>query len=176
LENTTTAIAIDLGLLSALVNDSGLRLDVIRAGSVFFSAKGLEFDMSLVGSLVLFRTISRGHDFGERLEPSSAEALRNLWKEIDEKCFKLYTRDPNNSLLYDVYKTLGSNIKQCKRDLTDDPEQQHMQDCHRGIEALYGQCREASLLGDVEDADPSAWSSREVVFPPTRTTVASARD
>lgn len=129
-----------------------------------------------MGSLVLFRTITRGHDFGERLEPSSAEALRDLWQETEKKCFKLYTRDPNNSLLFDVYETLGSNIKQCKRGLTNDPEHEQMKECHRGIEALYAQCREASLLGDVEDADQSAWSIREVVFPPTRTTVPNPRD
>jgi hypothetical protein len=92
------------------------------------------------------------------------------------KCFKLYTRDPNNSLLFDVYQTLNANIKQCKRDLTNDPEQTHMQECHRGIEAMYEQCREAATLGDVEDADQSAWAIREVVFPPTRTTVVSSRD
>ena len=125
---------------------------------------------------MLFRTITRGHDFGERLEPSSADALRDLWKDIERKCFKLYTRDPNNSLLFDVYETLGSNIKQCKRDLTNDPEQIQMQECHRGIEILYNQCREASTLGDVEDGDQSAWSIREVVFPPTRTTVPNTRD
>ena len=125
---------------------------------------------------MLFRTISRGHDFGERLEPTSAEALRDLWKDIERKCFKLYTRDPNNSLLFDVYETLGSNIKQCKRDLTNDPEQMHMEECHKGIDALYSQCREAATLGDVEDSDQSAWAVREVVFPPTRTTVTSSRD
>ena len=132
--------------------------------------------MSFVGSLVLFRTISRGHDFAERLEPSSADALRDLWRDIERKCFKLYTRDPNNSLLFDVYETLGSNIKQCKRDLTNDPEQLHMEECHKGIEGLYRQCREAATLGDVEDADQSAWAIREVVFPPTRTAVVSSRD
>lgn len=132
--------------------------------------------MSFVGSLVLFRTITRGHDFGERLEPSSADALRELWKDIDRKCFKLYTRDPNNSLLYDVYETLNSNIKRCKGDLTNDPEQIHMQECHNGIEAMYSQCREASTLGDVEEVDQSAWAIREVVFPPTRTTIPSERD
>jgi hypothetical protein len=132
--------------------------------------------MSFVGSLVLFRTISRGHDFGERIEASSAEALRELWRDIDRKCFKLYTRDPNNSLLFDVYETLGSNIKQCKRDLENDAEQLHMEQCHKGIESLYFQCREAATLGDVEDSDPSAWAIREVVFPPTRTSLVSSRD
>ncbi len=132
--------------------------------------------MSVVGTIVLLRTISRGHDFGERLEPASADALRDLWKDIEKKCFKLYTRDPNNSLLFDVYQTLNANIKQCKRDLTNDPEQAQMQECHRGIETMYEQCREAATLGDVEDADQSAWAIREVVFPPTRTTVVSSRD
>jgi hypothetical protein len=132
--------------------------------------------MSLVGTVVLLRTITRGHDFGERLEPSSAEALRDLWADIDRKCFRLYTRDPNNSLLFDVYQALNSNMKQCKRDLTNDPEQTQMQQCHQGIELMYHQCREASTLGDVEDSDKSAWAIREVVFPPTRTTIISSRD
>ena len=88
----------------------------------------------------------------------------------------MYTRDPNNSLLFDVYETLGSRTKQCKRDLTNDPEQTHIHDCHRGVEALYDQCRQASALGEVEDADPSAWAIREVVFPVTRTTVVGDRD
>jgi len=132
--------------------------------------------MSIVGTVVLLRTITRGHDFGERLEPSSADALRDLWKDIEKKCFKLYTRDPNNSLLFDVYQSLNANMKQCKRDLTNDPEQSQMMECHRGIEAMYDQCREAATLGDVEDADQSAWAIREVVFPPTRTTIISARD
>ena len=132
--------------------------------------------MSLAGSILLLRTIYRGHDFGERLDQSSCDALRDLWSEIDRKCFKLYTRDPNNSLLYDVYETLGSRTKQCKRELTNDPEQSRMLECHRGVEALYSQCRQASALGDVEDADPSAWAIREVVFPELRTTVVSDRD
>ena len=132
--------------------------------------------MSVVGTIILFRTISRGHDFGERLEPSSADALRDLWSEIRGKCFKLYTRDPNNSLLFDVYETLDANIKQCKRELTNDPEQIRMQECHTGIESMYMQCREAATLGEVEDSDQSAWATREVVFPPTRTTVQSSRD
>ena len=95
--------------------------------------------MSVVGTIILFRTISRGHDFGERLEPSSADA-------------------------------------QCKRELTNDPEQIRMQECHTGIESMYMQCREAATLGEVEDSDQSAWATREVVFPPTRTTVQSSRD
>jgi len=132
--------------------------------------------MSLVGTVVLLRTITRGHDFGERLEPSSADALRDLWSDVDKKCFRLYTKDPNNSLLFDVYQALNSSMKQCKRDLTNDPEQTHMQQCHQGIEVMYNQCREAAKLGDVEDADKSAWAVREVVFPPTRTTVISSRD
>jgi hypothetical protein len=132
--------------------------------------------MSLIGTIVLFRTISRGHDFGERLEPTSADALRDLWNEIRTKCFKLYTRDPNNSLLFDVYESLNANILQCKRELTNDPEQSRMEECHRGIDQMYAQCREASTLGDVEAADQSAWAVREVVFPPTRTTQHSARD
>lgn len=132
--------------------------------------------MSIVGSIVLLRTITRGHDFGERLDPSSSEALRELWREVERKCFKLYTKDPNNSLLYDVYETLGSSIRQCKRDLTNDPEQIHMRECHQDIESLYEQCREASTLGAFEDVDQSTWAMREVVFPPTRTSVVSARD
>jgi hypothetical protein len=132
--------------------------------------------MSLVGSIILLRTISRGHDFGERLDPSSSDALRDLWRDVERKCFKFYTKDPNNSLLYDVYETLGASIRQCKRDLTNDPEQIQMQECHSGIELLYNQCREAATLGAFEDADQSAWAMREVVFPPTRTTVISERD
>ena len=172
-EYTTTAIAPDLGFDRLNVNDSGLEL-CIRKFSVFFEFRRNR--MSVIGSIVLLRTITRGHDFGERLDSSSSDALRDLWSEIKKKCFKLYTRDPNNSLLYDVYDTLGSNIQQCKRDLTSDPEQIHMQECHRGIEHLYEQCREASTLGDVEEVDQSAWAIREVVFPQTRTTVTSSRD
>ena len=132
--------------------------------------------MSLAGSILLIRTIYRGHDFGERLDKSSCMALRDLWTDIDRKCFKMYTRDPNNSLLFDVYETLASRTKQCKRDLTNDPEQTHMLGCHKGLEALYSQCRQASALGDVEDGDQSAWAIREVVFPPIQTTVISDRD
>lgn len=132
--------------------------------------------MSLVGSIVLLRTISRGHDFGERLEPSSALAIRELWNEIERKCFKMYTSDPNNSLLFDVYETLNASVKQCKRDLTIDPEQTHVHECHVGIESMYNQCREAASLGEMEAADQSKWAIREVVFPVTRTSVVSPRD
>lgn len=132
--------------------------------------------MSVLGTVLLFRTISRGHDFGERLEPTSAEALRDLWNDIRTKCFKLYTRDPNNSLLFDVFETLNANIRQCKRELTNDPEQTRMEECHRGIDAMYSQCREASTLGDVEAGDQSAWAVREVVFPQTTTAQVSSRD
>ncbi len=130
----------------------------------------------MLGTVLLFRTISRGHDFGERLEPTSAEALRDLWNDIRTKCFKMYTRDPNNSLLFDVYETLNANIRQCKRELTNDPEQTRMEECHNGIDAMYSQCREASTLGDVEASDQSAWAVREVVFPRNRATQPNARD
>ena len=71
---------------------------------------------------------------------------------------------------------LYHSARQCKRDLTNDPEQMHMQECHGAIEAMYSQCREASTLGAFEDSDQSAWAIREVVFPPTRTSVVSSRD
>lgn len=132
--------------------------------------------MSVIGSIVLLRTISRGHDFGERLDPSSAGALRDLWNDIERKCFKSYTMDPNNSLLFDLYESLNATVKQCKRDLTNDPEQVHIHECHRGIESMYAQCREAATLGDAEDRDQSKWAIREVVFPATRTTLVSSRD
>ena len=88
----------------------------------------------------------------------------------------MYTRDSNNSLVFDLYESLNSNIKLCKRELTNDPEHTRIHDCHRGIEAMYNQCREAATLGDAEDVDQSSWAIREVVFPPTRTTVISSRD
>jgi hypothetical protein len=132
--------------------------------------------MSVLGTVILVRTVTRGHDFGERLEPTSAAALRDLWRDIERKCFKLYTRDPRNSLLFDIYDSLTTRMRQCKLDLTSDPEQQKMRECHQGIESMYMQCREAATLGDVEDHDPSAWSIREVVFPPTRVSLESDRD
>lgn len=123
--------------------------------------------MVLVANIIALRLLTVKDPHVERLDGESMKTLRGVWNEMNDKCFRMFVKNPENSLVFDIHQSISNRLRCCKKDLMAGTDQNILQKCHAELETYYAQCREGYKLGQVNvqgESDPD-WAVREVVFP-----------
>ncbi len=93
-----------------------------------------------------------GHTFDDRFPKESAPGIRKEWSRLHELCRSFLVHDISNSEVYDIHQAMSKQIKACKGFLTSgmNLSMADIEQCHRGIQAAFTQCREAANIGSIE--------------------------
>jgi hypothetical protein len=98
-----------------------------------------------------------GHTFEERFPKESIPGIRKEWSRLHDLCRSFLLQDVTNSEVYDIHQSMQKQIKTCKGFLTSGANlsMADIEQCHRGIESAFTQCREAANIGSLPNELPS---------------------
>merc|ERR1719198_2884026 len=89
--------------------------------------------------------VSMKPKYEEHIGGEEGIRLKDLWREMEDKCFDRYLNDVNDDQRgVHVYQLLKHEVSQCKRELQHDNRREVMQECTQKIVTLSKQC---SLVG-----------------------------
>ena len=92
-----------------------------------------------------------GHTFEERFPKESIAGIRTEWRRLEDLCRSFLVSDVANAEVYDIHQALHRHIRGCKAFLTSGANlsMAEIEQCHRGIQDAFKQCREAASIGSL---------------------------